>query len=183
MRECETQPGPNTPHSGSSQAAPLRMRPQCQSQEAAATQAALWQSSPTPACLPVPILDWFTFTGIMRHENCAGQDLKAALISKESRSGSLLSKHGRASHPCSIHPTHNTSHCPALLCAFQKAIHTSKPFCKGNWSKTWFVSFPLSILRKYIPRGTSVCVVKDKLCNHCTRTKHGIVYKPDSDSF
>lgn len=91
----------------------------------------------------------------------------------------ILSAFGTATARPAASTQNNTSDCSALLCAFWKANYTSKPFWEGNWSK--FVSFPLSILMKYISHRTSVCVVKDKLCTHCTRTKHGILYKPDSE--
>lgn len=57
---------------------------------------------------------------LRNNESCAGQDLRAALICKESHDGPWLMKHRQARHPerlghgqsCSIH--HSTQHCTAL---------------------------------------------------------------------
>lgn len=149
---------------------------------------------PGSACSPVPILDWFTFTGIMRHENCAGQDLKASLICKESRNGPSLPECSRASHPqclwhwhgqtCSTHPKHTTLPTALHCCApSQRQCTHPSPSAKETGAKHGLLAFPCPLLRKCISHGTSVCVVKDKLCNHCIRAKHGMMHKPDSDSF
>lgn len=77
--------GQKTQHVENSTTAAIRMQ-QCQSQDAAGIQAALYKSSPTDTCMPLPILCKFTFAGITRPKNHVVQNLKPNLIPKESYS-------------------------------------------------------------------------------------------------
>lgn len=165
--------------------APLRMRPP-RSQDAAAAQAALWHSSPTPACCPLTRFGGFTFVGITRDQNCAGQPK-----SRFDSSGNLQD---------TVIPTRPAppSHCQSILPeAYQTPdrwvpstrlfTHLVQPFCDENWGKPWFASFPLACLfffkKIHFPLYKCACGLQAKLCHRCIRTKHGIKRQPDSDSF
>lgn len=133
---------------------------------------------------------------LRNNESCAGQDLKLlwfvrkATVGHGSRSTggpAIPSALGTAMARAAASTTtqHNTTLQGALHCSgpSESQLTHLSPAAKETGARHSLLALPCQFLRKCISHGTSACVVKDKPCNQCIRTKHGIIYKPDSDSF